>query len=305
MSPEDRVTVLFILSRDNDPEVSAAARKSFDECPSHALCDALDKKLDPIVIKEIVRSRGDNDAVLIMAALNQSVDDGTLTTIAEKGPLEVIELLAADRARLIEKPFILDAVRKNPSASPSFIRSLESAIASAPPPSVQASNADAEKAAEGLKGTNEAAAVDAAKKAQPDETNIYKVVSQLSVGSKVKLALTGSKAARELLVKDSNKLIAVSVLKNPRITEDEVLKLSNTKGVPEDILRIIGTNKEWVKNYSIKLNMVSNAKTPLAVSIKLMDALLEKDLEKLAKSKNVPSVVAATARRKMATKKDH
>ncbi len=302
LSPEDRVIVLFILSHDRDAEVSAAAKKAFEECPTPAICDALDKKLDPAVIKEIVSSRSDNDAVLIMAALNQSIDDGTLKIIAETGPEEVIVLLAEDKARLLKKPFILDAIRKNPLASPTLVNSLEHFIANPPQSLTADSNAAAEEAVESLKGRDEEAG--GSKKPMPDEINLYKLVHEMSVGNKVKLALTGSKAARELLVKESNKLIAVSVLKNPRITEDEVLKLSSSKGIPEDILRIIGRNKEWVKNYSIKLNMVTNVKTPLAMSIKFMDQLLEKDLVKLSKSKNVPSVVASTARRKLESKKD-
>lgn len=303
LPPEDRVTVLFILSHDPNPGVSAAAKKSFEECPAHTLCDALDKKLDPAVIKGIVSSRGDNDAVLIMAALNPSIDDSTLKTIAETGPEEVIDLLAEDKARLLRKPFILEAIRKNPLAPPILVNSLEHFIANPPQSIAEDSNAPSEEAVEMLKGLDEAAGAD--KKPMPDEINLYKLVSEMSVGNKVKLALTGNKAAREILVKATNKLIAVSVMKNPRITEDEVLRLSSAKGVPEDILRIIGRNKEWLKNYSIKVNMVTNAKTPLAISIKLMDQLQERDLTKLAKSKNVPSVVASTARRKLEVKKDH
>ncbi len=303
LPPEDRVTVFFILSHDADPGVAAAARKSFEECPAHTFCDALDKKLDPAVIKAIVRSRGGNDAVLIMAALNPWTDDDTLKILAETGPEEVIDLFAEDAARLLRKPFILEAIRKNPLASPGLIASLESLIANAPPRPAAESNAPPDPAVESLKGRDEGAG--AAKKPVADETNLYKLVSEMSVGNKVKLALTGGKAARELLVKESNKLVAVAVLKNPRITEDEVQRLSSAKGVAEDILRIIGRNKEWLKNYSIKLNMVTNAKTPLAISIKLMDQLLENDLSKLAKSKNVPSVVSSTARRKLESKKDH
>lgn len=301
LPPEDRVTVLFILSFDPDPGVCSAAKKSFEELPAHTLCDALDKKLDPAVIKGIVSSRGDNDAVLIMAALNPSTDDGTLKTIAEKGPEEVIDLIAEDKALLLKKPFLLEAIRKNPLAPPVLVNSLEHFMAH--PPRSPAPDAPVEEPADMLKGRDEAAGAD--KKPVPDEINFYKLVSEMSVGNKVKLALTGNKAARELLVKETNKLIAVSVLKNPRITEDEVLRLSSAKGIPEDILRIIGRNKEWLKNYSIKVNMVTNVKTPLAISIKLMDTLMEKDLTKLAKSKNVPSVVASTARRKLEVKKDH
>ncbi len=301
LSSDDRITVLFILSHDRDPEVAAAAKKAFEEYPFPLTCDALDKRLDPAVIKEIVRLRGDNDAVMIMASLNPSIDDDTLALIAETGPEDVIGLLALDRDRVLEKPFLLDAIRKNPAASPALVRSLESLQSN--PASSHASPARTAAAADACSGGDESIKGDEVK-TQFNEQNLYKLIQEMGIGSKVKLALTGNKAARELLVKDANKIISVSVLKNPRITEDEVLKLSSAKGIPEDILRIIGRNKEWIKNYSIRLNMVMNAKTPLAISIKLMDQLFEKDLAKIAKSKNVPSVIASTARRKLELKKD-
>ena len=56
------------------------------------------------------------------------------------------------------------------------------------------------------------------------------------------------------------------------------------------------------KNYAIKLGLTTNAKTPLAISIKLMDSLNDADVFKIAKSKNVSSTLASAARRKVDAK---
>ncbi|HHL40231.1 MAG TPA: HEAT repeat domain-containing protein [Deltaproteobacteria bacterium] len=133
--------------------------------------------------------------------------------------------------------------------------------------------------------------------------NVYKLVGSLSMAEKIKLAMTGNKEARELLIKDSNKMVALSVLKNPRITDQEILRVASDKSASDDVLRAIARTKEWLKSYPIKHALVLNPKTPPHIAMKLVDHLYEKDLAKLAKSRNVPGIVAATARRRLEAKK--
>ncbi len=139
-------------------------------------------------------------------------------------------------------------------------------------------------------------------KGKNDETNIYRLIQQLSVAEKIKLALTGNKQARELLLKDRNKIIVASVLKNPRITDEEVIKIANSRDVSQEILRQVASRKEWLKNYNVKVGLVRNPKTPLSIALKLLDHLYEKDLRTVAKSKNVSAVLMNAALRKLDAK---
>ena len=290
LSPEDQLTALVVLTFDKNAPVSEAAKKGLAEYPAESVVEALEKKLDPLVIKKAVFLHSDKDAVLIMAAGNPATDDETLKKIAATGPEEVSAVFLDDIERVRSRPFILDSLRENPYVPKPVIAEME-ALLSAPP--AEKKEKSSEEVAEALKKEGHAAA---------DEGNIYQVIKEMSMGQKVKLALSGNKSSRELLVKDANKMISLAVLKNPRITEDEVLKVANTKGTPEDLLRQIARNKEWLKSYSIKMGMISNPKTPLAISIKLIDSLYENDLKKIAKSNNIPSALASTARRKLDTK---
>lgn len=298
-SPEDEVTILFVLGFDKDPDVSSRARKSFDEYPAHLLIDALEKKLDPAVIRRIAETRREDEAVQTMCFLNPWTDDETLKEIVETGPDEVVGVLAEERERFLEKPFILDSLKKNPLAPYLLVSGIEDMMKDARAKAV----VEAEAGKRGVKDTERLAVPkELVEDKKVDEQNIYKIVGSLSMGQKVKLALSGNKSAREVLIKDSNKMIAVAVLKNPRITEEEVLRLTSSRGTPEDLLRQVARNKEWVKNYNVKLGIITNPKTPLTISVKMLDHMYDKDLVKLAKSKNIPSVLASTARRKMDAK---
>jgi len=131
----------------------------------------------------------------------------------------------------------------------------------------------------------------------------YQLAQAMGVGEKIKMALTGDKEWRSLLIKDSNKLVNGAVVKNPRITEPEILTISKSVIQNDEILRVICHNKEWVKNYEIRKALVLNNKTPLPVSIRFMGFLTVKDLAAIAKSKNVSSVLTNNARRMLLTKK--
>ena len=131
----------------------------------------------------------------------------------------------------------------------------------------------------------------------------YQQAQTMGVGAKIKMALTGDKEWRTLLIRDSNKLVNGAVVKNPRITEPEVLTISKSVIQNEEILRVICHNKEWVKNYEIRKALVLNNKTPLPVALKFMGFLTEKDLASMAKSKNVSSVLTNQAKRMLMNKK--
>jgi len=131
----------------------------------------------------------------------------------------------------------------------------------------------------------------------------YQLAQTMAVGEKIKMALTGDKEWRTLLIRDSNKLVNGAVVKNPRITEPEILTISKSVVQNDEIVRIICHNKEWVKNYEIRKALVLNHKTPLPVALRFMGFLTEKDLAVIAKSKNVSSVLTNNARRMLLNKK--
>lgn len=127
-------------------------------------------------------------------------------------------------------------------------------------------------------------------------------ISKLSVAEKIKLALMGNKEVRSILIKDSNKLVSTAVLKNPRITDGEIVKITQDKNVNEEIIRLICHNNNWTQNYAVKYNLVMHPKTPLPMALKFLSSLSLKDLGNVAKSKNVPAALATNARKLMVSR---
>lgn len=131
----------------------------------------------------------------------------------------------------------------------------------------------------------------------------YKTAQLMGIGEKIKMALSGDKEWRSILVKDSNKLVSGSVIKNPRITEAEVLTLIKAGIQNDEIMRLICANKEWIKNYNIRKALVENNRTPVQNAMRYLGTMGEKDLAFFAKSKNISSVISTMAKRLVLNKK--
>jgi len=136
----------------------------------------------------------------------------------------------------------------------------------------------------------------------PENLSKYQLSLELPVAEKIKMALTGDKEWRGILIKDANKLVSSAVLKNPRITDGEVLAIAKNKSSSEELIRLIVMNNEWVKNYEVKRALVVHNRTPLPKALRFMNILSEKDLKSLAKSREVSSVVVNNARRMLMAK---
>lgn len=133
--------------------------------------------------------------------------------------------------------------------------------------------------------------------------NLFQQVQGMGVSEKIQLALKGNKEARALLIKDSNKQVVLAVLNSPRLTEQEVEMIALSKNVSEEILRIIGNNRNWLKNYMIVSALVNNPKTPVGLSLGFLKNLKPRELGITAKNKNIPEVVRSSANRLLQLKK--
>ena len=130
--------------------------------------------------------------------------------------------------------------------------------------------------------------------------SIHKFIAGLSLPQKIKLAIRGNKAARSVLLRDSNRQVPALVLENPQITEEEVTELAQNTNTDDELLRLIANNGRWMKNYVIKLAIVANPKVPLDLSIKWVKHLRDADLRRLGRSRNIPQVLSTLCLRTLA-----
>jgi hypothetical protein len=132
-----------------------------------------------------------------------------------------------------------------------------------------------------------------------DKGSTLQQLSEMSFTERLKAALKGSREVRAILIRDTNKMISAAVLSGPKVTPQEVESFARMTNVSEDILRVIGNTRAWVKNYGVVVALAKNPKTPIAMSLNLMGRLHDRDVQMLAVDRNVPDPLRVAARRRV------
>ncbi len=270
LPPRELLILLFCLTKDNEQTVRELAASTLAGLESEVILSALDgHAYHPAVLHLLASSRGAED--LIREAL-----------ISCKG--------LADATRNLLDSFIAEQEPENRTESDKLLTdNKESDYPQDLPVEADELLEDEPPAEFDEEGE--------------EYLSKYKMAQVMGIGEKIKMALTGDKEWRKILVKDANKLVSSGVVKNPRMSEPEVLTLLKSGVQNDEIMRLICANKEWVKSYQIRKALIENPKTPLANALRYLGTMNEKDVAGYAKSRNISSVVSTMAKRMLMNKK--
>lgn len=294
LAGKDLVTVLFFLLHGRDPELRTQAQTTLQELPSNILVGVMREPDWPSQLLDyLARTRAEDRPLLEVLLTHPSLAEATLLTLAERSAAAV-DLLAHNHLLMQRCPGLVTALLVNPATDRATKFRLGWQDPDAADPLEPAVDEDevASPAPEG--GTEEDG------ESEPEEEvnqSKYQQALDMGVSEKIKMALTGDKEWRTIFIKDPNKLVSSAALKNPRITEGEVLTIAKNKSSSEELIRLITLNREWLKNYAIKKALVFHPRTPLQNALRYMAILGEKDMKSLAKSRGVSQVIVNAARR--------
>ncbi|MBW2476665.1 MAG: hypothetical protein JRE63_04995 [Deltaproteobacteria bacterium] len=276
---KDLLVTLYLLCHSDDLETRTQAVATLKKLPKSELKSlAQDTAIDPVVLDLLARVTIDDPEVMDSLIKHEKISDRTLLFIAKRGNREALEVLFATHQRLADSDGFLDAIMANPHAAERLKRSI-----------ADTDNADVPKG-----GTQVDELI---KDTSLCNASKYQIALDLPVTEKIKVGLSGDKEWRSILIKDSNKLVQNAVLKNPRITEAEVLMIAKNKSSSDDLIRQILVNRDWVKLYEIKKALAVHPKTPLPRAMRLISVLSNKDIKDLMRSKNVSTVLSTLARK--------
>jgi hypothetical protein len=236
--------------------------------------------------------------ILTLIIQNQGYPTEFILRIAAKAQAAVLEALLENQVRLIAYPEILDMMETNPLCNP-FIRGRIKELRDF---YLQPKAAEAIAETEVMEELTTVLAEEQEKDAQVSVEKIHlqakttlQRINLLGVSERVRLALTGNKTERLVLIKDPNKLVQTAVLDSPKMADDEVLIHVRNLSLPGEIIGKIANNREWTKNYTIILALVANPKTPVNRDISFVKQLHDRDLKMLARDRNISPVIRVVA----------
>ena len=309
MSGPNLITVLFIFYHGENAELKKEALATFKTLPAKILLSALiNPDLHFSIIDLIVRIRYRDSVVMEAAMAHSAISLRSLEVLAKHGSGDVLDILSHNDQLLLKVPRLRAHIIANAHADKvmklrlGWVEPVVEPVASPEPVPVAAPGDDADQG-EGSADQEEAEEGQEFGEFEQEGLSKFQELQTMAVSEKIKMALTGDKEWRTLMLREANKLVSTAVLKNPRVTEGEVMAVAKNRSASDDLIRIILLNREWLKNYEMKKALVIHPRTPLQKAMRFMTFLTEKDIRELAKSRNVSQAIANNARRMVATKK--
>ena len=306
------------LKTDTDEGVRSDAENSIAQLTPEVLLEILsDPACDPLVLDQFAGAAARDERLAEKVAFHPSASGKALGVLASEGTAAVLDLVLTNQERLLATPGLVDRISVNPALRADqcgrlldlidrfFEGRTRGAAPTAGPDVEDDGTIDAEQAAKILEidvgelftASEIMDADEFVRSDNPVVRSAYKKILTLNVGQKAVLAMKGGREERIILVRDTNKLVALGVLKNARLTDGEVEMIAAMRNVAEEILRTVGINREWSQSYAVVANLVRNPRTPPSLSTNFVARLNNKDLKVLGGDRNVPEIIRRMAKR--------
>ncbi|WP_437577554.1 hypothetical protein [Sorangium sp. So ce887] len=118
----------------------------------------------------------------------------------------------------------------------------------------------------------------------------------LSLGERRALARRPTRAAFDALLRDPHPLVIRNLLANPRLTEDDVVRLAARRPASPEVMTELARHPEWPQRARVRMAIVQNPGAPPELAVPMVRLLLRPELLQLAAAADVPAVVRAAAR---------
>jgi hypothetical protein len=287
-------SLVFVLPR---PGFRDLALAMLDRIPLSVKENYVQKKDAQFQVAEFILDEAlqtDRLNILALVIQNQYFPNEFLLRIAGQGKESALEVLLDNQVRLIAFPEIMENMEANLECGP-FIRGKINELrefyfhaqASEAIPEKDVLNEletiiNQEQGADGK--LNQVIIQQAA-------MTILQRINHMSISQRIRLALTGNKTERLILIKDANRMVQLAVIESPKMADDEVLIHTRNLSLSGELISKIANNRDWTKNYTIILALVQNPKTPVSRAISFMKQLHSRDLKLLIQDRNINPVI--------------
>jgi len=334
LKPEAIVTLVCAFAQNSSPELAQTARQTLENFPEAMLQGALATDLQPRVLELLAEAHHAEAGVVSRLLAARQITSFALEFVAQNANEAIGELVAASDSVLLRFPRVIEklylnkrvrmstadrlvdlAVRNNLELNiPAFKQAAAAIQNQLIPEATEEPSFDDElfKQVEQLSEQvpidveeedthelNDEGEEELKRKYQP----LYAQLGSMTISQKIRRATLGTGAERMLLVRDRNRLVATAAATSPLLKENEATLIASSRSVIDDVLRIIAQNKDFTRVHKVKLNLVSNPRTPFTFSSRLIPLLRDSDLKMLVKSKNVSNAVQTCVRQQLDRKK--
>jgi hypothetical protein len=143
--------------------------------------------------------------------------------------------------------------------------------------------------------TSSVAPTRSASPVNPDDEHVpdYGRGRTLTLGERKSLARRPDRATVEKLVRDPHPEVIRKLLANPRLTEDDVVRLVSKRPSRADILAAVARSPKWVRRTRVRLALLLHPDLPSELASPIIGLLVRQELRLVAQSTHVPAPVRA------------
>lgn len=117
-----------------------------------------------------------------------------------------------------------------------------------------------------------------------EKKNAWDRLRNQSQMEKILLAVKADRQDRMILLNDSDPRVLMAVLRNPRLTVDEVVRLAKSSSLTYHVAELIMKTAQWMSSVDVRLALVHNAKTPQQFALRILPTLPESEIRAIAKA---------------------
>ena len=129
------------------------------------------------------------------------------------------------------------------------------------------------------------------------ESRLKERLPELELGEKISIARSAPPGLISALAACNHARVVQSLLRNPRMREQEVLALVKRETTSGPVLRVVAQSERWVVRPPVRSGIVSHRNTPVHVALTLVSRMPRRTLVALVKSNELRPVVAIHARK--------
>jgi hypothetical protein len=119
----------------------------------------------------------------------------------------------------------------------------------------------------------------------------------LSQMEKLLLAVKAERSERALLLQDNDPRVLLSLLRNPRLTVDEVARMAKSAFLTYQVAEVIMKAAQWMSSLDVRLALIHNPKTPPAFALRILPTLPEAEVRAIARAGTNMALKQAAVRR--------
>jgi hypothetical protein len=122
-------------------------------------------------------------------------------------------------------------------------------------------------------------------------------IRSLSQMEKILLAVKAERSERALMLQDNDPRVLLSLLRNPRITVDEVARMTKSPFLTYQIADVIMKTTQWMASLDVRMGLINNPKTPQAFALRILPTLPDGEVRAIARAGTNMALKQAAVRR--------